>query len=244
MMYWRNEMNDILSNYIFSFIFLCFVLQLITSSKPIFEAMVYGSWNTIWIACISPPSAVVEPRAAILFRCYGNGSRAFLLSIYLTVTSRQIFRGRVYAMTSPFPSYTPHVPAKPKTLSRQKCGWKNQFWFFKKSRFLIAECFILLCDIQLIKLKENVGYIQVYCNWLIHFFRLGFLNSQRSNVPLISKQWSFWHFGYTCRTEVLISRTIHYIRRSMLQVAYRNVLPSLLQFDLRQSNTLPSLQMK
>jgi hypothetical protein len=23
-------------------------------------------------------------------------------------------------MTSPFPSYTPHVPAKPKTLSRQK----------------------------------------------------------------------------------------------------------------------------
>jgi hypothetical protein len=25
-------------------------------------------------------------------------------------------------VTSPFPSYTPHVPAKPKTLSRQKCG--------------------------------------------------------------------------------------------------------------------------
>jgi hypothetical protein len=25
-------------------------------------------------------------------------------------------------VTSPFPSYTPHVPAKPKTLSRQK--WK------------------------------------------------------------------------------------------------------------------------
>jgi hypothetical protein len=55
-----------------------------------------------------------------LFRCYGNGSRAFLLSIYLAVTSRQIFRGRVYAVTSPFPSNTPHVPAKPKTLSRQK----------------------------------------------------------------------------------------------------------------------------
>jgi hypothetical protein len=47
MMYWRNELNDILSNDI-SLIFLCFVLQLITSSKPIFEAMVYGSWNTIW----------------------------------------------------------------------------------------------------------------------------------------------------------------------------------------------------
>jgi hypothetical protein len=41
------------------------------------------------------------------------------------VTSRQIFRGRVYAMTSPFPSYTPHVPAKPKTLSRQKL-WKTK----------------------------------------------------------------------------------------------------------------------
>jgi hypothetical protein len=46
MMYWRKK-NDILSNDI-SFIFLCFVLQLITSSKPIFEAMIYGSWNTIW----------------------------------------------------------------------------------------------------------------------------------------------------------------------------------------------------
>jgi hypothetical protein len=34
----------------FSFIYLCFVLQLITSSKSIFEAMVYGSWNTIWMA--------------------------------------------------------------------------------------------------------------------------------------------------------------------------------------------------
>jgi hypothetical protein len=54
-----------------------------------------------------------------LFRCYGNGSRAFLLSIYLAVTSHQIFRGRVYAVTSPFPSHTPRVPAKPKTLSRQ-----------------------------------------------------------------------------------------------------------------------------
>jgi hypothetical protein len=117
-MYWRNEINDILSNDI-SFIF--FVLQLITSSKPIFEAMFYGSWNTIWMACISPPSAVVQPRAAILFRCYGNGWRAFLLSIYLAVTSRQIFPGRVYAVMSPFPSYTPHVPAKPKTLSRQNC---------------------------------------------------------------------------------------------------------------------------
>jgi hypothetical protein len=56
-----------------------------------------------------------------LFRCYGNGSRAFLLSIYLAVTSRPLFRGRVYAVTSPFPSPPPHVPAKPKTLSRQNC---------------------------------------------------------------------------------------------------------------------------
>jgi hypothetical protein len=50
--------------------FLCFVLQLITTSKTIFEEIFYGSWNTIWMACISPPSAVVEPRAAILFRYY------------------------------------------------------------------------------------------------------------------------------------------------------------------------------
>jgi hypothetical protein len=70
-------------------------------------------------------SGVVEPRAAILFRCYGNGSRAFLLSIYLAVTSRPLFRGRVYAVTSPFPSHPPHVPAKPKTLSRQKPQQRN-----------------------------------------------------------------------------------------------------------------------
>jgi hypothetical protein len=30
-------------------------------------------------------------------------------------------------MTSPFPSYTPHVPAKPKTLSRQNI---NQITFY------------------------------------------------------------------------------------------------------------------
>jgi hypothetical protein len=28
-------------------------------------------------------------------------------------------------VTSPFPSYTPHVPAKPKTLSRQNCFKAN-----------------------------------------------------------------------------------------------------------------------
>jgi hypothetical protein len=48
-----------------------------------------------------------------------SGHIVSLLSIYLAVTSRQIFRWRVYAVTSPFPSYTSHVPAKPKTLSRQ-----------------------------------------------------------------------------------------------------------------------------
>jgi hypothetical protein len=34
--------------------------------------------------------------------------------------SRKSFRGRPHAVTSPFPGYTPHVTAKPKTLSRQK----------------------------------------------------------------------------------------------------------------------------
>jgi hypothetical protein len=30
-------------------------------------------------------------------------------------------------LTSHFPSYTPHVPAKPKTLSRQKCSYRFSF---------------------------------------------------------------------------------------------------------------------
>jgi hypothetical protein len=34
--------------------------------------------------------------------------------------SRKSSRGRPHAVTSPFPCYTPHVTAKPKTLSRQK----------------------------------------------------------------------------------------------------------------------------
>jgi hypothetical protein len=53
------------------------------------------------------PSAVFQPRAAILFRCYSNGSRAFLLSIYLSVTSRQIFRACFSLWRHIFPAIHP-----------------------------------------------------------------------------------------------------------------------------------------
>jgi hypothetical protein len=53
------------------------------------------------------PSAVVQPRAAILFRCYSNGSCVFLLSIYLSVTSRQIFRARFSLWRHIFPAIHP-----------------------------------------------------------------------------------------------------------------------------------------
>jgi hypothetical protein len=67
-------------------------------------------------------SEVVQPSAAILFRRRSNASRDSPLSIYLEVTSRQTFRVRnpSSAVTSPFHSGTPSIPAKPKTLSRQK----------------------------------------------------------------------------------------------------------------------------
>jgi hypothetical protein len=60
-----------------------------------------------------------QPRAAILFRRHGNWSRDLPLTVYRCDVTRQIQVTRL-PVTSPFHRGTPSIPAKPKTLSRQK----------------------------------------------------------------------------------------------------------------------------
>jgi hypothetical protein len=109
------------------------------------------------------PSAVVQPRAAILFRCYSNGSRAFILSIYLEVTSRQIFRARFSLWRHIFPAIHPMFQRNQRGYHVKKTS--NVFVFH-------AEWGSLYYLLPLYTQKLQVSALQWLSPWDGHFAHL------------------------------------------------------------------------
>jgi hypothetical protein len=110
MMDWRSEINDILPNDMSFFIYL-FVLQLITAARYVLPLRGRSTQSGHFVSLLQQRITCM-PTIDIS----RSDVTPDLSSVFLTLMSH-------------FPSYTPHVPAKPKTLSRQKLlfvfQWRN-----------------------------------------------------------------------------------------------------------------------